>query len=132
MKPLLTKLLISLSATIFGLATITAGGSVIFFNDGAFGRVIPWVVWFNFFSGFIYVAASLYVWIDPRVAYKLSVYIFITTSVIFVLLGIHIASGLAYEKRTVAAMGFRWIVWAVISLIGYYVFVKNQADNTKL
>ncbi|HNB57905.1 MAG TPA: hypothetical protein PKV06_13110, partial [bacterium] len=96
MKPLIIKLLISLSATIFGLATITAGGAAIFFNEGVFGTVIPWVVWFNFFSGFIYVAASLYVWIDPRVAYKLSIYIFITTSVIFVLLGIHIASGLAY------------------------------------
>ena len=129
MQPLFIKILLSLFVIIFGIVTIAAGGAAIFFNDSFFGHVIPWVVWFNFLSGFVYIAVGLYVWFDRRVAQKLSVFIFFGTSLVFVLIGIHIASGLAYEKRTIAAMAFRWVVWGIISWIGFYAFTKNTSDK---
>lgn len=51
----------ALFALVFGILTIVAGGAVIFGPDGArdgAGAVVPFVLWFNFAAGFVYVTAA--------------------------------------------------------------------------
>ena len=54
-------------AVVFGVATIRAGGSVLF-GDGAqaAGNVVGFVLWFNFLAGFAYVAAGAGLWLRRR------------------------------------------------------------------
>jgi len=49
----------AVAAIVFGVATIGAGGDVLF-GDGAkaAGNVVGFVLWFNFLAGFAYVAAG--------------------------------------------------------------------------
>jgi hypothetical protein len=46
---------------VFGLLTIKSGGAVLFFDGPARvddGNYAPFVLWFNFFAGFVYIIAS--------------------------------------------------------------------------
>ena len=53
---------ISLVATVFGLLTIKEGGTVLFGDEAArtaAGNYVPFVLWFNFVSGFAYIIAGV-------------------------------------------------------------------------
>ena len=109
-------------AVLFGLLTIKSGGSVIFI-DGvdrqAAGNYLPFVVWFNFLAGFVYIIAGAGLWMQKQWAVKLSALIVAATLVVYAILGLHIFSGGLYEMRTVVAMGLRSAVWSVIALVAY-------------
>ena len=50
----------ALVAVLFGAATVASGGNVIFGSGAAAaGSYVPFVVWFNFLAGFVYVAAGI-------------------------------------------------------------------------
>ena len=62
-------------AVIFGVATIKAGGSVLFGGieaARAAGNFVPFVVWFNFLAGFVYIAAGVGLWVRRRWAVVLA------------------------------------------------------------
>lgn len=113
---------IAVIAVIFGLLTIKSGGAVLFI-DGvdrqAAGNYVPFVLWFNFLAGFVYIVTGVGLWMQKPWAVKLSVLIVIATVIIYALFGLHILSGGLYEKRTIIAMSLRSFVWLVIAILAY-------------
>ena len=111
---------ISLVAVGFGLLTIKSGGAVLF-DDGAAhiaaGNYVPFVLWFNFVAGFAYVIAGVGLWTQQPWAVWLAIAIAVATALTFTAFGVYIFFGLAYEERTVMAMGLRTLVWAVIAAV---------------
>lgn len=105
-------------ALAFGLATVRSGGAVLF-GDGATaaGKVIGFVLWFNFLAGFAYVAAGLALWARRRWAAGLALLIATGTLLVFAAFGAHVATGGAFEERTAWAMALRSVVWTLIALL---------------
>jgi len=109
-------------AVAFGLLTLGEGGTVLFGGEAArleAGHYVPFVLWFNFLAGFVYVVAGAGLWARRRWAVWLALAIAVCTAMVFAALGIHILLGGAFEARTVAAMSLRTTVWAVIFTHAY-------------
>jgi len=103
-------------AVVFGLLTIVSGGQALF-GGADMGAVVPFVLWFNFLAGFAYVLAGLGLWYRTTWATGLSIAIALTTAAVFAAFLWLVWSGTAYEARTMGAMGLRFGVWALISII---------------
>ncbi len=111
---------ISLVAVGFGLLTIKEGGTILFGDEAArtaAGNYVPFVLWFNFVSGFAYVVAGVGLWLQKRWAVWLAVVIAAAIALTFAAFGMHVNSGGAYEQRTVVAMSLRTLVWVVIATV---------------
>lgn len=109
---------LSIVAMIFGAMTIKEGGAVLLGNEAAVaaaGNYVPFVLWFNFLSGFAYIAAGVGLWFQQRWAVLLAVAIAVAIMLVFAAFGMYINAGGAYEQRTVIAMTMRMVVWAVIA-----------------
>jgi len=124
----MTLRILSVIAVVFGLLTLKAGGSVIF-NIGSArqveGNFVPFVVWFNFLSGFFYIAAGIGLWLQRRWAVTLSIALVISISITYIVFGIHVLNGGPYEMRTVYAMALRTLVWGVISMVSYKQIMRH-------
>lgn len=107
-------------AFVFGIATVRAGGSVLF-GDGAAaaGNFFPFVVWFNFLAGFFYVAAAPGLWRGAPWAAWLAGALAILTVLVFAAFGGYVAMGAPYEPRTVAAMSARTLLWLTIAALAW-------------
>lgn len=107
----------SVVAILFGVATIKSGGTVLFTEAGktSAGKYVPFVLWFNFIAGFAYVLAGIALFRLKTCSRRLVLALAITTSIVFILFGLHIFNGGAYENRTVAAMTIRSLLWIVIA-----------------
>ncbi len=120
--------IITVIAVAFGLLTIKSGGSVLFV-DGTFreemGNYVPFVVWFNFLAGFVYLIAGGGLWMQKHWAVWISIFIVVATLVVFALLGIHILKGGMFEVRTIAAMSLRTVVWALIAMFAYRKIIRQ-------
>ena len=105
-------------AVLLGIATIASGGNVLFGGgaEGA-GNYVPFIVWFNFLAGFLYVAAGVGLWLRAAWASGLALALALATAGAFAALGLHIGGGGAYEARTVIAMTLRLGVWAGIAAL---------------
>ena len=107
-------------AVLFGVLTVLSGGRALFGGDAAreaVGNAVTFVLWFNFFSGFIYVLAGIGLFLWRRWAALLSALIAITTLLVFSAFGWHVATGGAFEMRTVGAMILRSGTWIVIAIL---------------
>ena len=122
-------LIVAAVAVAFGLLTIKSGGAVLFIG-GEFrqqaGNYVPFVLWFNFLAGFIYLIAGVGLWKQQRWAAWLAIMIVVASMSVFVLLGFHINSGGSYEIRTVGAMLARCSIWAVIALFSYWTILRKN------
>jgi hypothetical protein len=102
------------AAAAFGVATVIAGGRVLFGGESAraaAGAYVPFVVAFNFAAGFAYVAAAAGLALRKRWTPRLAVAIAAATVLVFVAFGVHVATGGAFESRTVGAMTIRSVFW---------------------
>lgn len=107
-------------AIVFGLATIRAGGRVLFGVPDAVaaaGNYVPFVLWFTFVAGFFYVVAGVGFWLRRRGSFLLAAAIAAATVVVFAAFAVHVATGGAWEPRTMAAMTLRSVVWIVLAFI---------------
>jgi hypothetical protein len=114
--------LISLLAVGFGIMTLKGGGAVLFGDEAArnaAGNYVPLLLWFNFLSGFVYIAAGVGLWLQQRWALWLSMGLVAAIALAFAAFGMHILSGAAYEQRTVIAMGARLGVWLLVAATAY-------------
>lgn len=112
----------ALAAAAFGGLTIQSGGAVLFGPPEAAqatGHVVPFVLWFNFLAGFAYLAAATGLWLAARWGAWTATAIAAATALVFALLGLAIASGAAYEMRTVSAMALRTGFWAVVAALAW-------------
>ena len=110
---------VAVLAMVFGLMTLFSGGNVLFGPSEAqqqAGDYVPFVVWFNFLAGFLYVAAGIGIWLRRDWAFGLAVFIAIATGLIAVGFGLRVFQGDAYEMRTVGALTLRIGVWLVIAV----------------
>jgi hypothetical protein len=123
--------LIGLIAIAFGLLTLKSGGEVLFIDGAgraAAGNYVPFVLWFNFLMGFLYIAAGVGIWLQKRWAAWLAIFIALATLAVFAAFGVHISQGGLYEQRTLKAMILRSSVWTFISLVSYFrIIVQNYA-----
>lgn len=120
---------VSLVAVAFGLLTIKEGGTVLFGSESAraaAGNYVPFVLWFNFLAGFVYVIAGVGLWALKRWAVWLALVLAIGTLVVFAAFGVYVFMGGAYEMRTVVAMTLRTTVWAVIAALAYRRIKRTQ------
>lgn len=122
---------VALGAAIFGLATLVAGGSALFGSSEAkniAGQVVPFVLWFNFLAGFVYLAAAHAIfWWRPW-AFPAAAMVAVGTILVGIALAIHIAGGGAFEVRTLGAMALRGGVWSVIALLLWRGQRQGQGD----
>lgn len=103
-------------AIAFGLLTLVSGGRALF-GGADMGAVVPFVLWFNFLAGFAYVAAGLGFWFRTDWATVLSIAIALATAVVFAAFLWNVSKGVAFETRTMGAMGLRLVVWVIISIV---------------
>lgn len=110
-------------AIVFGLLTILAGGKALFTDAGrvAAGNYVPFVLWFNFICGFIYIPAGVSLLKGKKCTQKLSALLAISTVLVFVLFGLFISFDGAFEIRTVGAMILRSSFW-----IGFAIMVRRS------
>jgi len=115
-RPLLISIL-SVVAILFGIATIKEGGTVLFTEAGhkSAGNYVPFVLWFNFVAGFAYIVSGVALYKLKSCSRRLAVVIAVSTSIVFMLFGLHILNGGAYEVRTIAAMTIRSSLWILIA-----------------
>jgi hypothetical protein len=107
-------------AVVFGVLTILSGGLVLFGGaavQAAAGDTVPFVLWFNFLSGFAYVLAGVGIAIGRRWAAMLAVALAVAIAVVFGLFGLRVFRDEAFEMRTVGAMTLRLFVWVVIAAV---------------
>jgi len=107
---------------LFGLLTVREGGAVLFFDGAAreaAGNFVPFVLWFNFLAGFVYLVAGVGLFYRQVWAARVALYIAVATLAVFAAFGIHAVSGGAYEMRTVVAMTLRSAVWILISVVAW-------------
>lgn len=114
----LTLRAVALIAVLFGALTVWSGGNVLFGNGAeAAGNYVPWVVWFNFLAGFAYIAAGIGIWRRRPWAPALAAGLAVLTALVFVAFGSWVATGGAYEMRTVVAMTIRTLLWTAIAAL---------------
>ncbi len=119
-------------AVIFGLLTIVSGGSALFGGPAAAaaaGDAVPFVLWFNFLSGFVYVLAGIGIAMGRRWAVMLSAGLAVMIAVVFALFGLYIFQGGAFEMRTVGAMSLRLFVWVAIAAVAARHIASRKADD---
>lgn len=110
---------VAILAAVFGVLTLFSGGNVLFGPDQAqkmAGDYLPFVVWFNFLSGFLYIAAALGIWMGRSWAVGLAWFIAGTTALIALVFTYQVMHGVPFEMRTVGALALRFGVWAGIAL----------------
>jgi hypothetical protein len=109
---------IALVAVLFGAATVWSGGNVLFgAGAGAAGNYVAFIVWFNFLAGFAYIAAGIGIWRRRPWATQLAAALALLTAIAFIAFGGWVATGGAYEMRTVVAMTIRTVLWTAIAAL---------------
>ncbi|WP_303908624.1 hypothetical protein [Thiohalomonas denitrificans] len=113
---------IAIAAVVFGLLTLKEGGGVLFDGETqrAAGDYVPFVLWFNFLTGFFYIFIGIALWRDMASGFALAFSVWVASLVVFGLLALHIAGGGAYEERTIVAMSLRSAVLTVIAIATYW------------
>lgn len=98
-------------AFVFGVFTIISGGRALV-SPGA--GVVPFVLWFNYAAGFVYIAGGIALWRRAAWAEWLAGAIVLATTAVFLGFLWHTVQGGAWMGRTMGAMGVRVVVWAAI------------------
>lgn len=110
---------VAVIAVIFGALTILSGGRALF-GGVDMGRVVPFVLWFNFFAGFAYVLAGIGLWLRASWGSVLSVALAVATALVFLAFLLHVWRGGGYEIRTMGAMILRTAFWATVALLVWF------------
>lgn len=120
--------LFALLAGVFGLLTLKSGYSVLFIDGEArvaAGDYVPFVLWFNFISGFVYIIAAIGLWLMRSWSAWLSLILAVSIVVVYIAFGLHVFNGGEYEMRTVVAMLIRSGVWITIAFFSWHHFLKK-------
>ncbi|GAV21217.1 hypothetical protein MMIC_P2197 [Mariprofundus micogutta] len=118
----------ALVAVLFGIMTLKSGGQVLFGDESyriAAGDYVPFVLWFNFTAGFIYLIAGVGIAFRKPWAAGVSMLIAASTLLVLAAFGLYIFTDGAYEMRTVVAMTLRSTIWTVISMLVFRQLVRR-------
>ena len=111
---------IAIAAIVFGVMTALTGGRALFGSlesRADFGNAVPFVLWFNFLAGFIYIIAGAGLLLCRRWAVYLSLFVAVSTLLVFVAFGVHVIGGGAFERRTIGALMIRSFFWIAVTIV---------------
>ena len=134
-NPKLKKLSVGLAvaAIIFGALTVFSGGRALFGDVEAsaeLGNIVPFVLWFNFAAGFIYVLAGVALLLARRWAAPVALLLAVSTVLVFLAFAAHIVVGGAYEARTVGALSLRSLFWIAVALVALRAMKATAAGSS--
>ena len=110
----------AIAAIVFGVMTIFTGGRALFGgleSRADFGHAVPFVLWFNFLAGFVYILAGAGLLLRRRWAVYTSLFVAVSTILVFVAFGIHVIDGGAFERRTIGALTIRSFFWVAVTIV---------------
>ena len=110
----------AIAAVVFGAVTVLSGGRALFGSletRAALGNVVPFVLWFNFLVGFVYILAGAGLLRRRRWAIHASLFVAISTILVFAAFGLHVMDGVAFETRTVGALTLRTLFWIAVTIV---------------
>jgi hypothetical protein len=122
MKPDRTMKWLAVAAMAFGMLTVFSGGRALFGSAGAradLGNIVPFVLWFNFMAGFVYVLAGVGLLQARRWAVPVSMLLAVSTLLVFLAFAAHALTGGAFEMRTVGALSIRSLFWIAVALLAW-------------
>ena len=112
MKPM--RHFIPVFCLIFGAMTLKEGGAVLFVDGAdrqAAGNYVPWVLWFNFLTGFAFIAAGIGMWRKKKWVVRLTTLVAVMSALVLIAFLVRVATGGGHESRTLVAMPLRTVVW---------------------
>jgi hypothetical protein len=115
-----TAIWMAIAAIVFGVVTVLTGGRELFGSLESridFGNVVPFVLWFNFLAGFVYIVAGAGLLLCRRWAVCISLFVAVSTILVFVAFGVHVIGGGAFERRTVGALTIRSLFWIAVTIV---------------
>jgi hypothetical protein len=131
MKRQYPVLAVSAFAIIFGGLTLWSGGAVLFVDGAAridAGSYVPFVLWFNFLTGFALIAVGAGILQRRQWVVRFSLTLSLASILVFVALGLLILSGVEYETRTIVAMTLRTAIWlGIAGFVRRYLNVGGKA-----
>jgi len=110
----------AIGAIVFGVVTVLTGGRALFGSlesRADFGNAVPFVLRFNFLAGFVYIAAGAGLLLRRRWAVYTSLFVAVSTILVFVAFGVHVIGGGGFERRTIGAMAIRSLFWIVVTIV---------------
>jgi hypothetical protein len=123
---------LALAGLIFGLVTIVSGGRALFGSPearAAVGQAVPFVLWFNFLAGFVYVVAGAGLLWRRAWAAHVAVFIAVSTLLVFGAFAVHLLGGGAFEARTVGAMIVRSSFWIAVAIVARRALKRTSAAS---
>jgi hypothetical protein len=110
----------AIAAIVFGALTVLTGGRALFGSPesrAGFGNAVPFVLWFNFPAGFVYIAAGTGLLLCRRWAVYTSLFLAVSTILVFVAFGVYVIGGGAFERRTIGALMIRSFFWIAVTIV---------------
>jgi len=132
MKPNRPLKWLAVAAVAFGLLTVISGGRALFGGAEAraeLGNIVPFVLWFNFLAGFVYVLAGAALLLAKRWAAPMALFLAVSTVLVFLAFAVHIAAGGAYEARTLGALSLRSLFWIAVALVALRAMKATAAGS---
>lgn len=111
---------VAVAAALFGLLTIFSGGTALFGGaaaKAAVGDAVPFVLWFNFLAGFVYLIGAFAIYKSTFWVQRIAWLIGLSTLLVFAVLILVALSGTPFEWRTVGAMTIRTGFWLAIAFV---------------
>lgn len=124
---------LAIAAIAFGVLTVFSGGRALFGGMEArtgIGNIVPFVLWFNFTAGFVYVLAGVSLLLATRWAAGVAMLLAVSTLLVFLALAAHIAFGGAFEARTVGALSIRALFWIVVALVAMRTLMTTKMASS--
>ena len=124
---------LAIAAIAFGVLTVFSGGRALFGGMEAraeLGNIVPFVLWFNFLAGFVYVLAGVALLQTKRWAAPMALLLAVSTVLVFVAFAVHIVAGGAFEARTVGALSLRSLFWVVVALVALRAMKATAAGSS--
>ena len=123
---------LAIAAIAFGVLTVFSGGRALFGGMEAraeLGNIVPFVLWFNFTAGFVYVIAGAALLLAKRWAAPMALFLAVSTVLVFLAFAVHIAAGGAFEARTVGALSLRSLFWIAVALVALRTMKATAAGS---
>ena len=123
---------LAIAAIAFGVLTVFSGGRALFGGMEAragLGNIVPFVLWFNFLAGFVYVLAGATLLLAKPRAAPLALFLAVSTILVFLAFAVHIAAGGAFEARTAGAMSLRSLFWIAVALVALRAMTASAAGS---
>ena len=118
----------AIGAIVFGVVTVLTGGRALFGSlesRADFGNAVPFVLRFNFLAGFVYIAAGAGLLLRRRWAVYTSLFVAVSTILVFAAFGVHVIGGGTFERRTIGAMTIRSLFWIVVTIVSIRAMKKT-------